>query len=47
MGQFLMHPMMKGVFNKLLSSLAYHCVTGKPVGEKLPSNDELKKIVIS
>ncbi|MCD4657807.1 MAG: SRPBCC family protein [Planctomycetes bacterium] len=47
MGHFLMRPAMKGVFKKLLSGLAYHCVTGKLVGEKLPPNEELAKIVIS
>ncbi len=47
MGQFIMRPVMKGVFNKLLSGLAYHCVTGKRVGEKLPASEELASIIIS
>jgi len=46
MGQFIMRPVMKGVFNKLLSGLAYHCVTGKRVGEKLPASEELAPIII-
>lgn len=46
MGHFIMRPVMKGVFKKLMSGLAYHCVTGKLVGEKLPANDELRKIII-
>lgn len=47
MGYLLMRPMMKGVFKKLLSGLAYHCVTGKRIGEKLPPNEELAKIMLS
>ncbi len=47
MGYLVMQPMMKGVFKKLLSGLAYHCVTGKLVGEKLPPNEELAKIILS
>lgn len=46
MGHLIMRPVMKGVFKKLLTGLAYHCVTGKRVGEKLPANDELTAIVI-
>jgi len=38
---------MKGVFKKLMSGLAFHCVTGELIGEKLPSNKELGKIVLS
>ncbi len=47
MGYLIMRPMMKGVFRKLLSGLAYHCVTGKLIGEKLPPNEELAKIILS
>jgi len=47
MGQIIMRPVMKGVFKKLLSGLAYHSVTGKLIGEKLPPNDELAKIILS
>ncbi len=46
MGQLIMRPVMKGVFKQLLTGLAYHCVTGKRVEEKLPANDELNSIVI-
>lgn len=46
LGHLIMRPVMKGVFKKLMSGLAYHCVTGKLVGEKLPSNEELANIVI-
>ncbi len=42
----VMRPMMKGVFKKLMSGLAYHCVTGKLVGEELPPNEELAKIIL-
>ncbi len=47
MGLLDMRPMMKGVFKKLMSSLAYHAVTGERVGEKSPPNEELKKIIVS
>ncbi|MCP3922042.1 MAG: SRPBCC family protein [Desulfobacterales bacterium] len=46
-GFFIMRPIMKGVFKKLMSGLAYHCVTGKQINEKLPPNEELAKIIIS
>ena len=46
MGKLIMRPVMKGVFKKLMTGLAYHCVTGKPVAEKLPSNEELAKIIL-
>ncbi len=47
LGHLIMRPVMKGVFKKLMSGLAYHCVTGKLVGEKLPPNEELAEIIIS
>jgi len=47
MGHLIMRPVMKGVFKKLMSGLAFHCVTGELIGEKLPSNKELGKIVLS
>jgi len=47
MGFLVMRPMMKGVFKKLMSGLAYHTVTGKRIGEKLPPNEELAKIVLN
>ncbi len=47
LGHFIMRPVMKGVFKKLMSGLAYHCITGKLIGEKLPPNEELDKIIIS
>ncbi len=47
MGQFIMRPVMKGVFKKVMSGLAYHCATDKRVDEKAPTNEELAKIVIS
>jgi len=42
----LMRPVMKGVFKKLMTGLAYHCVTGESVAEKLPSNEELADIIL-
>jgi len=47
MGFLIMRPMMKGVFKKLMSGLAYHTVTGKRIDEKLPPNEELAKIVLN
>jgi len=47
LGHLIMRPVMKGVFKKLLSGLAYHSVTGKPVGEKLPANAELTKLILN
>ncbi len=47
LGHLIMRPVMKGVFKKLLSGLAYHSVTGKPVGEKLPANAELTKLMLN
>lgn len=47
MGVLVMRPMMKGVFKKLMSGLAYHTVTGERIGEKLPPNEELAKIVLN
>jgi len=47
MGQLIMRPVMKGVFKKVMTGLAYHCATGNRVADKLPANEELAKIVIS
>ena len=41
MGFFMMRSMMKGIFKKVLYGLAYHSATGKTVGNKLPSEQEL------
>jgi len=46
LGQLIMRPVMKGVFKKLMTGLAYHCVTGKLVAEKLPENEELATLII-
>ena len=46
MGQLIMRPVMKVIFKKVMTGLAYHSVTGKLVGEKLPPNEELTKIII-
>ena len=47
LGFLVMRPVMKGVFKKLMSGLAYHCVTGESVGEKQPSKEQLAKIILS
>ena len=46
MGHLIMRPVMRGVFEKVLTGLAYHCVTGKRVEEKQPSGEELEKVVL-
>ena len=47
MGQFIMKPFMKSVFKKLMTGLAYHSDTGENIGEKLPNNNNLTKILIA
>jgi len=47
MGSLIMRPVMKGVFSKLLNGLAFHCVTGERVGEKMPASERLTHIIIS
>ncbi|MCP4432857.1 MAG: SRPBCC family protein [Gammaproteobacteria bacterium] len=47
MGHFIMRPVMKGVFKKLLTGLAYHCETGKLVGEKLPPGEEMNNVILN
>lgn len=47
LGHLIMRPVMKGVFNKLLSGLAYHSVTGENIDDKLPPNAELDKIILN
>lgn len=47
MGQFLMRPMMKGVFKKVMSGLAYHSVIGERIDEELPTRDKLEKLVFN
>ncbi len=47
MGQLIMRPVMKAIFKKVMTGLAYHSVTGELVGEKLPSKEKLAKIIIA
>jgi len=47
MGTLLMSPMMKGVFKKVMTGLAYHAATGERVDEKAPSSEQLSKVLIS
>ena len=47
MGNVLMPPIMKGVFKKVMSGLAYYSATQNEVAEKLPSNDVLAKIIVA
>jgi len=46
-GFFIMRPMMKGVFEKQMKCLAYHCETGKRIDKDLPSNAELNKLILA
>lgn len=47
LGHFIMRNVMKGVFRKVMSGLAYHSITGKRVGEKLPPKEEMAKIILN
>lgn len=47
MGYLIMRPLMKGIFQKVMTGLAYHSVTGKLVSKKLPPNEELATIIIT
>ncbi len=46
MGAFMMGPMMKGLFNGVLTGLASYSENGKRLDGKLPSKEELAKIII-
>ncbi len=46
MGALMMKPMMKGLFEKLMTGLAFYCVDGKRLDGKLPSKEELANILI-
>lgn len=46
MGLVIMRPMMKNIFKKQMNCLAYYCETGQKVNNKLPSSDDLKKLVL-
>ncbi len=47
LGFLVMRPVMKGVFKKLMSGLAYHTVTGERIGEKIPANETMSKLIIN
>ena len=47
MGQFVMRPVMKSVFKKVMSGLAYHSLTGEMIDEELLSKDKIKKLIIN
>lgn len=47
MGQLLMRPVMKAIFKKVMTGLAYHCETGELVADKLPNKDQLTSILAS
>jgi hypothetical protein len=45
MGALLMSPMMKGVFKKVMTGLAYHAATSERVDEKPLSDEQLENII--
>jgi len=47
MGHLIMRPVMKSIFMKVMTGLAYHTVTGKIIDEKLPPKEELANIIIA
>ena len=47
MGAALMCPMMKGVFKKLMTGLAYYAVTGESIAKKLPPKEKLTNLVLN
>jgi len=46
MGQLIMRPVMKSIFKKVMTGLAYHCATGELVSDKLPPNEKMANIII-
>ena len=46
MGHLLMRPMMKGVFEKVLTGLAYYCETGQLIDDKMPSKEATQRLVV-
>lgn len=47
MGQLIMRPVMKSVFKKVMSGLAYYSVTGERIDGELPAKDKLEKLIIN
>ncbi len=47
MGFFLMRPIMKGAFKKVITGLAYYSETGETVTDKLPPDGTLKSLISS
>jgi len=47
MGQLIMQPVMKAIFKKVMTGLAYHSATGELISEKLPQNEKLAKIILA
>ena len=46
MGSLMMKPMMKGLFKDVMTGLALYSKNGKRLDGKLPSKEELAKILI-
>lgn len=47
MGQLIMRPVMKGVFNKVMSGLAYHSATGEKIDAEFPSKDKVERLILN
>lgn len=47
MGYLIMRPVMKGIFQKVMTGLAYHSVTGKLVSKELPPKEELAEVIFT
>ncbi len=45
MGFFMMRPIMKGAFAKVITGLAYYSKTGEAVTDKLPADSGLKSLI--
>jgi len=45
MGQLIMRPVMKSIFKKVMTGLAYHSATGELISDKLPPNEELARLI--
>lgn len=44
MGFFMIRPIMKGAFGKVMNGLAYYSETGKSIDVVVPNDDTLQKL---
>ena len=47
MGALLMKPMMKGIFKKIMTGLAFYSKTGEEIDKKLPTKERYAELVVS